>query len=86
LLQTQADLLGTAVVRPREIETTALGAAYLAGIGAGIWRDARETASLWRSERSFTPAIGADERETRYARWLRAVERARGWTEEDQTE
>jgi glycerol kinase len=83
LLQTQADLLGTAVVRPREIETTALGAAYLAGIGAGIWRDARETASLWRSERSFTPAIGADERETRYARWLRAVERARGWAEED---
>jgi len=80
LLQLQADLLGQPVVRPLVRETTALGAAYLAGITAGIWRDAAETAALWRAERRFEPAITPQERERRYAAWQRAVERACGWT------
>jgi len=79
LLQIQADLLGRAVVRPQVRETTALGAAFLAGIGAGLWQDLNETAALWRLDRRFEPMIGADEHAGRYAEWRRAVERAGGW-------
>lgn len=79
LMQIQADLLGVEVVRPRFLETTALGAAYLAGLGAGLWRDTGEIASHWQAERRFQPQIGDREREARYGRWLDAVERSRGW-------
>ncbi len=82
LMQTQADLLGAPVLRPREIETTALGAAYLAGIGAGVWRDAFATAALWQAQRRFMPAIAEGERERRYALWKRAAQRAAGWATE----
>ncbi|HEY7294422.1 MAG TPA: FGGY-family carbohydrate kinase, partial [Dehalococcoidia bacterium] len=79
LMQLQADLLGCTVVRPVVRETTAMGAAFLAGIVAGVWSGVEETAALWRVERRFEPRIGADERERRYREWQRSVERARDW-------
>ena len=81
LMQLQADLLGVPVVRPRSVETTALGAAYLAGLAVGVWPDQEAVRSHWRIDRRFEPALGADEREARYAEWWRAVERAKGWIE-----
>jgi glycerol kinase len=79
LMQIQADLLGIPVVRPANIETTALGAAYLAGLATGIWRDQEDIRAHWHAERRFTPRLDATERESRYATWKRAVDRARGW-------
>ncbi len=81
LMQVQADLLGVAVVRPRVTETTALGAAYLAGLGTGFWKDDSEIAALWERERVFEPRMGRDEAGARLAGWKRAVERTRGWAE-----
>ncbi|MDQ3227567.1 MAG: glycerol kinase GlpK [Chloroflexota bacterium] len=80
LMQIQADVLGVPVVRPKNIETTALGAAYLAGLGAGIWADQKELTSLSESERTFTPA-GSSDWENRYATWRRATERAMDWVD-----
>ncbi len=78
LMQFQADILGVAVQRPAITETTALGAAYLAGLASGFWHGSEEIAAQWRVERVFEPRMSPDERETRYAAWLRAVERVRG--------
>src|SRR5262249_14489620 len=78
-LQLQADILGRDVVRPAVLETTALGAAYLAGLAVGFWRDPADVAGQWRAGRRFTPRLPADQRETLYAGWQRAVERCRGW-------
>ncbi|CAN5174483.1 glycerol kinase GlpK [soil metagenome] len=78
LLQFQADLLGVPVVRPVIPETTALGAAYLAGLGRGIWSSPAETASLWRADAEFLPRGGPD-LEGRYGGWRRAVERSLRW-------
>ena len=79
LMQIQADLLGIPVVVPRILETTALGAAYLAGIRAGVWESAADVAAYWQSERTYEPAISADEAGARLARWREAVSRTRGW-------
>lgn len=79
LMQFQADLLGVPVVRPRISETTALGAAYLAGLAVGMWRDRQEIAGHWQVDRIFTPAMGRAEAADLRGRWERAVERARGW-------
>jgi glycerol kinase len=73
LLQIQADLTGIPVVRPRERETTALGAAYLAGLAVGVFRDLDEIAARWRPERRFEPAAPAGWREEARARWAEAV-------------
>jgi len=81
LMQMQADLLGVPVQRPAVTETTALGAAYLAGLAVGFWPSLDEVAHHWRMAREFTPQMSADRRESLYAGWLRAVERARGWAE-----
>jgi len=81
LMQFQADLLGVPVVRPRVLETTALGAAYLAGMATGVWRDRREIAAQWRAERRFVPTMSRDESASRIAHWRRAVEHARGWAQ-----
>jgi glycerol kinase len=78
LMQTQADLLGIPVERPRVTETTALGAAYLAGLAVGVWPNLDALAGQRQVDRLFEPKIGEDERESRYAAWRRAVERARG--------
>jgi glycerol kinase len=79
LMQFQADLLGVPVVRPQVTETTALGAAYLAGLGTGFWSSPSELASNWRAERRFEPQMSRDEANTRLARWAQAVDRSRGW-------
>ncbi len=76
LMQFQADLLGIPVVRPAVTETTALGAAYLAGLASGVWRDAGELARLWQAERRFEPAMGRDEAASRLAAWDHAVAQA----------
>ena len=73
LMQFQADLLGVPVVRPEVVETTALGAAYLAGLAVGMWSDRDEIASLWRAERRFEPTMSRDEAAARMARWDHAV-------------
>jgi glycerol kinase len=78
LCQFQADLLGIPVRRPRQTETTALGAAFLAGLGAGAWTD-RDLAGLWKLDRAFEPAISRDQAESLLAQWRRAVERSRNW-------
>jgi glycerol kinase len=79
LMQFQADLLGVPVLRPRVTETTALGAAYLAGLAVGFWASREEIAAQWQCERRFEPAMSADRRGALLARWARAVERAKGW-------
>ncbi len=79
LMQIQADILGRPVVRSAVLETTALGAAFLAGLGVGVWSDCDELARLWSADRVFEPQMDASRREEMYAGWKRAVERARGW-------
>jgi glycerol kinase len=79
LMQIQADVLGKPVVRPAVTETTALGAAYLAGIAVGFWSGPDEIVRQWRAARRFEPAISGDERTARVARWHQAIDRARGW-------
>jgi glycerol kinase len=79
LMQFQADLLGVTVVRPKVTETTALGAAWLAGLALGFWESREEIAAQWEAERQFDPAMSADRRESLLANWARAVERSRGW-------
>jgi glycerol kinase len=81
LMQLQADLAGVPVVRPRVRETTALGAAYLAGLACGVWRDTAEIAARWQVERTFEPAMSPDQAASLRERWNRAVERAKGWEE-----
>ncbi len=78
LCQLQADLLGIPVRRPRQTETTALGAAFLAGLGAGIWTES-DLARLWKLDREFLPAISRDQAATRLTRWREAVARSRSW-------
>jgi glycerol kinase len=79
LMQFQADLLGVPVLRPMNTETTAFGAAALAGLGAGFWQDESELAALWKLEKRFEPRMSRITAATRRARWSEAVERARGW-------
>jgi glycerol kinase len=83
LCQLQADVLGVPVRRPEVKETTALGAAYLAGIAEGVWADPAEAASAWREEAEFIPTLTRDEVDGRYAQWRRAVERARRWATDE---
>jgi glycerol kinase len=79
LMQFQADIMGVPVIRPEITETTALGAAYLAGLATGVWSGLDELEQLWRAERRFEPLMSADEREALAVHWRRAVERARQW-------
>jgi glycerol kinase len=79
LMQMQADLLGVPVVRPQCTETTALGAAYLAGLAVGFWEDLARVESLWRVDRVFEPAWSEDQRSALLHGWRRAVERSRNW-------
>jgi glycerol kinase len=78
LMKFQADVLGVPVVVPEVSETTALGAAYLAGVATGLWSEA-DTRAMWREAARYEPTMSEDEREELLARWLRAVERSRGW-------
>lgn len=79
LMQFQADILGVPVQRPKVAETTALGAAYLAGLAVGFWSNQEEVAEHWAIDRTFEPQMSADQREKLYAGWKRAVERSLHW-------
>jgi glycerol kinase len=81
LMQFQADLLGVPVIRPRVTETTALGAAYLAGLAVGFWNSREEIAAQWQAERRFEPRMPEARREEMMARWARAVAHAKSWAE-----
>ena len=80
-MQIQADVLGVDVVRPVVAETTALGAAYAAGLSVGFWANPHDLRANWREDKRWTPAWSADEREAGYANWRKAVERALDWVE-----
>ncbi len=81
LMQFQADITGVEVVRPIITETTALGAAYLAGLAVGFWESKEEIATKWSVSQSYTPALDDDKKEKLYRGWKKAVERAKGWEE-----
>jgi glycerol kinase len=81
LMQFQADLLGVPVLRPKVVESTALGAAYLAGLAVGYWKNREELRSAWQIDRAFTPQKTADEAAHRRNRWAEALNRARDWEE-----
>jgi glycerol kinase len=81
LMQIQADVLGVPVVRPRITETTALGAAFAAGLAVGFWSGAQQLRELWAEDARWVPAMDAEVREAEYGRWRRAVERSLGWAE-----
>ena len=81
LMQLQADYLGVSVLRPKVLETTALGAAYLAGLAVGFWSGLDEIASQWQIDRRFEPQMSPDARATKLARWHQAVQRAGHWAE-----
>jgi len=77
LMQFQADILGRPIVRPVDIETTALGAAYLAGLATGFWKSVEEIESFWRAERRFEPQMDPAVRERLFGEWKSAVSRCR---------
>ncbi|HET9387010.1 MAG TPA: FGGY-family carbohydrate kinase, partial [Gemmatimonadales bacterium] len=81
LMQFQSNLLGVPVVRPRVTETTALGAAYLAGLAVGYWKDQKQIAAQWQEDRRFTPSMKTADRKRLEAGWKKALERARRWEE-----
>jgi glycerol kinase len=81
MMQFQADILGIPIQLAAIAETTSLGAAYLAGLAVGLWRDTAQLAGMWQAAETYEPKMSVDQRETLYAGWKRAVERARGWVE-----
>jgi glycerol kinase len=80
-MQFQADLLGVPVVRPKVTETTALGAAYLAGLAVGYWKSPADVQSNWQIDRTFEPSLPPDQVAHRIARWQQALARAQDWEE-----
>ena len=83
LMQFQADILGVPVDVPRIVDTTALGAAYLAGLAVGFWESRAELAQKWQLAQRYTPQLAEAERERLFRRWHQAVERAKGWALDD---
>jgi len=84
LMQFQSDILGVPVEVPEITETTALGSAYLAGLATGFWESREELDARWRLSRRYEPSMQEGERERLHRRWLRAVERSRGWDREEE--
>ena len=83
IMQIQSDMLDRPVLRPQVLETTALGAAFMAGLAAGVYGSLSDISGHWHQEHRFEAGMAADERAARMARWSRAVTRARGWMQED---
>ena len=83
LMQTQADMIGAPVTRPGCVETTAMGAAYLAGLAVGYWKDKEDVKENWQTDRVFVPEIDRSEREKRLRGWRRAVKQSFGWAREE---
>ena len=81
MLQIQADMTGTKVNRPKLVETTALGAAYMAGLAVGFWKDLDEIETVREVDRIFVPAISGEKRDEMLRGWHKAVERAKDWEE-----
>ncbi len=81
MLQFQADIMNTTVSRPKNVETTALGAAFLAGLAVGLWKDKDDILQRWQCDREFTPRMSEEKRTSLYRGWQRAVERSRDWIE-----
>jgi glycerol kinase len=81
MLQLQADQLGVPVRRPIDQETTALGAAFLAGLAEGVWADLGSVAEQWRLDATFEPSADRTDADRTHGQWLRAVDRSRGWDE-----
>ena len=81
LMQIQADVLGAPVVRPKVLETTALGAAYLAGLAVGYWKDAAEVGRNWQVDRTFEPSMSQERVAELVAGWEKAVERSKRWVD-----
>jgi len=79
LMQFQADILGVPIVRPEVTETTALGAAYLAGLAVGFWKSRDDVKANWEIERTFTPSMKAGDVQHRRQRWAQALSRSRDW-------
>jgi glycerol kinase len=82
LMQFQADILNTTVIRPQITETTALGAAYLAGLAVGFWNSIEEVETYWQKERAFEADIGEESRAKHQNNWKRAIRAAQAWTED----
>ena len=82
LMQTQADIINAPVNRPQCIETTAMGAAYLAGLAVGYWANKDEVIKNWAIDKTFIPEINEDERETMIKGWNKAVKYAYGWAKD----
>jgi len=81
LMEFQADILGESVKRPTVLETTALGAAYLAGLAVGFWENKNEIKQKWVLDKEFSPNMSKEERDKKYTGWLKAVERTKKWEE-----
>jgi glycerol kinase len=79
LCQVQADQIGVPVERPRIVETTALGAAFLAGLGTGVWSSTDDLRETWQLDRRFEPGGDRDRADAAHARWIEAVNRSKGW-------
>lgn len=84
LMQTQSDIIQAPVLRPRCVETTAMGAAYLAGLAVGFWRSRKEILGIWELDRVFQPELTIQERDKRIAGWNRAVRSTYGWAKGDE--
>jgi glycerol kinase len=81
LMQFQADMLDVTLKRPVVAETTALGAAYLAGLAVGFWNDLQDVRDNWALQKEFQGSMDSEQRESRYRRWQRAVQRSLEWEE-----
>lgn len=81
LLQFQSDIMGTKVRRPKVIETTSLGAAYLAGLATGYWKNKEEIAENWQLDKTFEPKMTEEKRSNLISGWHKAIERSRSWEE-----
>jgi glycerol kinase len=79
LMQFQSDILGVEVIRPKNLETTALGAAFLAGIEVGVWKDKQEISEIWHMGKEFTPVMEKEERNSLYMQWIKAVNSCRSF-------
>lgn len=86
LLQFQSETLQSPVIRPKQLETTALGAAYLAGLAVGYWKDLEELQSQWAKDRTFTPEIDSEEMAKSVRKWEKALAKAKNWIDEDDDE
>ena len=83
LMQFQADILGIPVIRPKVVETTALGAAYAAGIAVGFWSGEQDVIDNWAEDKRWEPAMADDERDRQYRLWKKAVTKTFDWVDDD---